>query len=779
MFEEEGVHESTVPAELNGPQAEAAAHTRGPLVVFAGAGSGKTRVITYRIANLLATERVAPYRLLAVTFTNKAAGEMRHRLEGLVGPELTKDLWVGTFHATCARILRRYHEPAGLGRSFVIYDDTDQRSVMNRVFKELKVDEKRYSVRNVLGRIHKEKQEGVTSRDFVPGVFGEDVIARCFEAYERHLSNANAVDFDDLLLKVLALAESRELGVGEELRNKFLHVLVDEFQDVNQVQYRLVRAFSERHQNLCVVGDDDQSIYRWRGADVRILRSFRKDFPSAKIVKLEQNYRSSKNVVSAALSIIQRTQDREPKELWTANPAGEPVTVVATGTERDEAAFVVGRIGELVSRGEKPSEIAVFYRMHAQSRVLEEVLRAERIPHQVIGGVRFFERAEVKDLVSYLRVLVNPASDVDLLRIINVPARKIGDSTIEKLSAFAAEQRSSLHAAIPGLVESGRLGPQPRKSLASFARLLADLGELARTASPSEIAEAVLDESGYRRMLSADESTEGEARLLNLAELVGALVEYEEEELAAGGAPTLAGWLERVTLSANADELKDAPKVALMTAHAAKGLEFSYVFLTGMEEDTFPYRSQDPTRRHDPEEERRLAYVAVTRARRKLWITHAERRSLFGGVKYCAPSSFLGDIPPELIEHKTTETLRASSGRFIDRESFVPERPRLAWSHPQAASSGAMRPRQTSLSFGSREPGERYVEHEPGERFVERDEPQTRRRAEGPQVGDRVTNKAFGYGRVVAVDGGPDPTATVDFVGWGKKRVKARFLEPT
>lgn len=768
MFDEEGVLESTEPAELNGPQAEAAAHTRGPLVVFAGAGSGKTRVITYRIANLLAAERVPPYRLLAVTFTNKAAGEMKRRLEGLVGPELVRDLWVGTFHATCARILRRYHEAAGLGRSFVIYDDTDQRSVMNRVFKELKVDDKKHSVRNVLGRVHKEKQEGVTSREFVPGAFGEDVIARCFEAYERHLSNANAVDFDDLLLKVLKLAEDREAPSGEELRNKFNYVLVDEFQDVNQVQYRLVRALAERQQNLCVVGDDDQSIYRWRGADVRILRSFRKDFPTAKIVKLEQNYRSSKNVVSAALAIIRRAQDREPKELWTANPPGEPVTVVATGSERDEAAFVVARISELVSRGVKPSEIAVFYRMHAQSRVLEEVLRAERVPHQVIGGVRFFERAEVKDLISYLRVLVNPASDVDLLRIVNVPARKIGDSTIEKLAAFAADNKTSLFTAIPGLVVSGRLGPQPRKALAAFAELLAQLTELARTAPPSEIAEAVLDESGYRRMLSEDDSTEAEARLMNLAELVSALVEYEEEELASGGAPTLAGWLERVTLSANADELKDAPKVALMTAHAAKGLEFEYVFLTGMEEDTFPFRSQDQTRRHDIEEERRLAYVAVTRAREKLWITHAERRMIFGGTKYCTPSSFLSDLPKEVLEHKTTESLRAAHGRFIDRESFPPREPRLAWSHPQASSSVAMRPRR---------PAEPVIERAPGERYVERDEPDTHRAAGGPEVGDRVTNKAFGYGRVVAIDGGPDPTATVDFVGWGKKRVKARFLE--
>ncbi len=761
-------HAGAPPApELSGVQAEAAAHLHGPLVVFAGAGSGKTRVITYRIANILAAARVPPYKILAVTFTNKAAGEMKRRLGGLVGAELVRDLWVGTFHATCARLLRRHHAAAGLGRSFVIYDDTDQRSVMNRVYKELRIDDRRHPVRSVLGRIHREKQEGVTAAEFVPGAFGEEVVQRCFTAYEAHLAAANAVDFDDLLLRVLRLAEDASSAAGEDLRARFSHVLVDEFQDVNQVQYRLVRAFSERKGNLCVVGDDDQSIYRWRGADVRILRSFRTDFPAAKIVKLEQNYRSTKNVVAAALGVIREAHDREPKELWTANAPGELVTVVATGTERDEAAVVVGRIRELISAGTPPSEIAVFYRMHAQSRVLEEVLRADKIPHQVIGGVRFFERAEVKDLVAYLRVLVNPASDVDLLRVLNVPARKIGDSTVEKLSAFAKETGTTLLEAIDGLVASGRLTAQPKKALASFGALMRELARSALTAPPSELAEDVLERTGYKRMLSQDDSPEGESRMLNLGELIGALVEYEEEEAAAGGTATVAGWLERITLSAGADDLKDAPKVALMTAHAAKGLEFSHVFLTGMEEDTFPYRSLDPTRKNDPEEERRLAYVAITRARESLWITHTERRTIFGGVRFGAPSRFLADIPRDVIQHRTTEALRASPGRFIDRESLARPQPRLAWSHPQARQR-VESPRPPPVL--------------PGERYVERDEATPRWGGAAPEhldyaIGDRVSNKAFGFGRIVALDGGADPTATVDFVGWGRKRVKVRFLE--
>ena len=396
------------PPLLNEPQMAAAAHIDGPMVVFAGAGSGKTRVITYRIANLLATCNVPPYKLLAVTFTNKAAGEMKRRLERLVGADLVRDLWVGTFHSVCARLLRRYHDAAGLTRSFVIYDDDDQRAVMNRVFKELAIDDKRFPPRQVLGRIHKEKQEGITAAEFEPRDHAERVIAQCFSEYEKRLATANAVDFDDLLLKVLRILEDPKSAPGADLRRRFQHVLVDEFQDVNSVQYRLVRAFSAEHGNLFVVGDDDQSIYRWRGADVRIVRNFKRDMRGARIVKLEQNYRSSSNIVNAALAVIRSAKDREPKELFTENPPGALVLVVAAATERDEAAFVVERVRELAEADVELSEIAIFYRMHAQSRVLEEVLRAERIAYQVVGGVRFFERAEVKDLIAYLRVLSNP-----------------------------------------------------------------------------------------------------------------------------------------------------------------------------------------------------------------------------------------------------------------------------------------------------------------------------------------------------------------------------------
>ncbi len=776
-------------AELNEPQADAAAHVDGPLVVFAGAGSGKTRVITYRIANLVAVHRVPPYRILAVTFTNKAAGEMRHRLEALIGPELTRDLWVGTFHATSAKLLRRYPEAAGLSRSFLIYDDTDQKSVMNRVYKELGIDDKRYPPRQVLGRIHKEKQEGTSAEDFVPGSYMEDVIGRCFTAYQRRLEEANAVDFDDLLLKVLRIVEAKDSPVGEELRRRFHQVLVDEFQDVNRVQYRIVRALSAERRNLCVVGDDDQSIYRWRGADVRIVRNFRSDHPDAQIIKLEQNYRSSSNIVSAALGVIKPAKDREPKDLWTANPPGLPVRVVATSSERDEAAFVATRIRDLVDAGVSPSDVAVFYRVHAQSRVLEEVMRSERIAYQVVGGMRFFERAEVKDLLAYLRLIENPRSDVDLQRIINVPARKIGDTTVEKLAAAATRQGVGMLDAIVDVVSRGEVGPQPKKALARFHALIEELRSHAATASPSEIAEEVLELTGYRKMLEDDESAEAEGRLLNLEELVGSIEEFEAEVAAAGEIPTLAGYLERITLSASVDEMKDAPRVVLMTVHAAKGLEFSHVMLTGMEEDMFPFRSQDPGREGDLEEERRLAYVAITRAREELVITHAERRMVFGTTRFGTASRFIGDMPRECVAEEKTETLRASAGRFIDRDGWAHRgeaattsaRPRLQWAQSQGRDERRgwnARP-QAALPTA---PGERYVEREDQPASDEEGVSTLRRRAPKKgapgelSVGTRVTHATFGAGVVQSIDEGDDPTATVRFVGWAPKRIKARFL---
>jgi DNA helicase II / ATP-dependent DNA helicase PcrA len=768
--------------ELNEPQARAAGHVDGPLLVFAGAGSGKTRVITYRIANLVAVVRVPPYRVLAVTFTNKAAGEMRHRLQGLIGEEVTRDLWVGTFHAVCVRLLRRYHEAAGLERSFVIYDDSDQRAVMARVLKELDLDDRRYPPRQLLARIHREKQEARGPDDFRPEGYVDDVVGKCFHAYQRHLKDANAVDFEDIILRIVQIVEDRESPVAAELRRRFRHVLVDEFQDVNMAQYRLVRAFAGESQNLCVVGDDDQSIYRWRGADVRNIRNFRRDFPAATVVKLEQNYRSTGNIVRGALGVIRPAKDREPKELWTARQEGEPILVVAAENERDEAAWVVDRIKTLIGRGVSPRDVAVFYRVHAQSRVIEEVMRAERVPYQIIGGTKFFDRAEVKSLLAYLRVISNPRSDVDLDRIINVPPRKIGATTVERLRAKADERRTSLYDAIEPLCESGEVGTAAKKSLLAFRDLLQRLMGEARTASPRILAEEVLEQTGFGKALEQEDSAESDARIQNLQELLGSIAEYEMEMAAAGEEGTLAGYLERVTLASDADQLADTPKVPMMTVHAAKGLEFHAVFVTGMEEEVFPFRGLDPKQADELEEERRLAYVALTRARELLYLTHTQRRMIFGTTRYGIPSRFVADLPKSILRPITTDSARQMFGGFerrVDRAGPTFQRSREPWSHPfnepgegssrpaafRAQSSG-LRPRNDAPPPPLRSPGERYVEHDAtdeGEGGVIR-------------AGARVRHEKFGAGTVVSVDHGDDPIATVRFSGRGEKRIKLSFL---
>ncbi|UQA55379.1 ATP-dependent helicase [Polyangium aurulentum] len=746
--------------ELNEPQARAVAHAEGPLVVFAGAGSGKTRVITYRIASLLAVHRVPPYRVLAVTFTNKAAGEMRRRIAGIVGEEITKELWIGTFHATCARLLRRFHDAAGLERNFVIYDDSDQRAVVARVLKELDLDDKRYPPRQVLSRIHREKQEGRGPDAFESQGFFDDAIAKVYVGYERYLKKANAVDFDDLILSVLHIAEGHG-GASDDIRRRFDHVLVDEFQDVNQVQYRLVRALAASR-NLCVVGDDDQSIYRWRGADVRIVRNFRHDFPDAQVIKLEQNYRSTKNVVSAALGVIKPAKDREPKELWTARDAGAPVTVVAAQNEHDEAAWVAERIHELNARGVPLGEVAIFYRVHAQSRVLEEVLRADRIPYQIIGGMRFFERAEVKDLLSYLRIIDNPRSDVDLERIINVPARKIGQATVDRLMATANALEVSLYDAIQPLAQGSALATGAKKCVLAFRELIEGLREKAKTAAPSEVAEEVLARSGYARMLDEDDSAESDARKQNLQELIGSILDYEAEAAAAGQVGTLSGYLERVTLSSDIDAMEDAPRVSMMTVHAAKGLEFDTVFITGMEDEIFPFKGPDPKRNEDIEEERRLAYVAVTRARERLYVTHAARRMIFGNTRFGMPSRFLADFPSGAVQASMTPAA-ASEMQWRGSSREEPSRARGPWTHPMDGGSS----RRPMAPPPTRSPGERYVEREPvdvpGEGGLAR--------------GARVMHEKFGVGVIMEVDAGDDPIATVKFSGWGVKRIKARFLK--
>jgi DNA helicase-2/ATP-dependent DNA helicase PcrA len=753
--------------ELNEPQAEAVEHVNGPLLVFAGAGSGKTRVITYRIANLVA-QNVAPYRILAVTFTNKAAGEMRSRLERICGAEIAKDLWVGTFHATCAKLLRRFGEPVGLASNFVIYDAADQKAVVNRVLKELDLDEKRYPPRAVLARIHKEKQEGRGADEMNVDSYMDEAIYKVFQKYEEHLRAANAVDFEDLILKTVKLLETSH---GDEIRRRFRYVLVDEFQDTNRTQYRFLKELVRDHGNLCVVGDDDQSIYRWRGADVRNIRGFKKDFPGAKIVKLEQNYRSSGNIVRAALGVISPSREREPKELWTANDDGHPIQVIATRDERDEAALVLRAVEEARAEGIEPRQIAVFYRINAQSRVLEEAMRAARVPYQIIGGMRFYERAEIKDALSYLRLLVNPKSDVDLLRVINTPARGIGDTSVERLVAHADRANLSLYDALDRLEEAPDLAPAARKRLTGFRDLLRDLAATAKKAPPADTLAHVLEKTGYLATLRTETSAEADARLENLAELASSIADYEAEVVAAGEAPSLQGFLERVTLQSDIDEVGEQAggRVLLMTVHSAKGLEFELVILTGMEEEMFPYRGLEPGSHEELEEERRLAYVAVTRARRRLIITHAEARQIFGSTRFGLPSRFLRDLPEDTVElAQTSAAAGPRSGRFMDRSSHAPAPASGPWRHPQAGSPPS-RPSAPARAAQAAEET-RYVDHEFFDDSYADDEVSLRR-------GSRVVHARFGEGEVRRVEHAAEPTVVAFFPGWGEKKILARYLK--
>jgi len=754
-------------SELNEPQSVAVTHVNGPLIVFAGAGSGKTRTITYRIANLIANEGVPPYRILAVTFTNKAAAEMRERIEKLTGPDIARDLWVGTFHSVCARLLRRHHAAMGLSKNYVIYDDADQKAVLNRVLKELDLTEHGFPPKLLLSLISKEKRDGYLPEATRQHARMEQSLLQVYERYQAALVRSDAVDFDDLLLYVSLIAES-DTQDGAELRSRYFHVLVDEFQDTNLIQYRLVHALSSRTKNLCVVGDDDQSIYGWRGADVRLIRNFRRDFADAHIVKLEQNYRSTKNIVDAALAVIEPAREREPKKLWTEAAPGEKVRVRALGDEREEASFIANSIRAELSRGSPAQELAVFYRTHAQSRALEEALRNLNIPYQIIGGMKFFDRAEVKDLLAYLRLVQNPKSDVDLLRVVNVPVRGIGDKTVERIAGYAAENTCSAFEALTALTKNDELGSGPRKKLTVFHDLVVKLREAARELSPSQLAQTVLELTGYSNALEDEDSAEADARLGNLGELVGSIAEYEAEFDERGEEATLAGYLERISLIAAPDTRKDTALVSLMTVHSAKGLEFRSVFLSGMEETIFPYKGVDQSHGESSEEldeERRLAYVAITRARQRLVITHTSTRQLFGRTHYLSPSRFLADLPDDAITREGSSGASHGSQRAFGGGNYGNS---YDGNYRGGYKGGGYRPAAPKSSLP------------PGTRVVERDEPATFTHHDVEvevRPGSRVRHKQFGRGVVEAIEPGESPIVIARFERVGQKRIKSEFLE--
>jgi DNA helicase-2/ATP-dependent DNA helicase PcrA len=743
--------------DLNDAQRSAVLHGDGPLLVFAGAGSGKTRVITYRIARLL-SEGVPPWRILAVTFTNKAAAELRHRLEGLAG-DLARDLWMGTFHSLSARLLRRYGSELGLSQRFSIYDESDQKALITRVIRDAGFDERSLVPKACLGRIHAKKREGILPADLAPTFEFDEALLRIYSGYEKALRAADAVDFDDLILHMVKLLETRPSPgsagssgdtpqpgrghAGEELRNRYDHVLVDEFQDTNAIQYRWVRAFAARTRNLCVVGDDDQSIYAWRGADIRNIRDFSRDFPDAEVIKLEQNYRSTANIVLCAQRVIEAASDRAEKKLWTGAAAGDKVILTAMRDEREEADLVVRSLRERLRAGVPPRELAVFYRVNAQSRVFEEALRRDNLPYQIVGGMRFFERAEVKNLLAYLRFLDNPRSDADLVRVFNLPARGLGNKTLDRLLSRANALGASVFDALAANAEDPELNAGTKKKLTAFHGLLQELRQLQQERPPSELAREVLLRTGYEASLRTENSAEADARLENLAELIGSIKEYEAECERLGKVAALDEYLERVSLVSDQDSIQEGSAVLLMTVHSAKGLEFDTVFLTGMEEETFPYRGLDSESNEELEEERRLAYVAITRARKRLFISYAAARMIFGQTKYLAPSRFLEQLPSEIVEHRGQSgfsmRMHAAAAR-ARRDEYADPDPEESWDQrvpgDDAAASPSAPNRGNRLEWKGRSaPGGRALPFErtlPSARPSARPSPAVRTRFERP-----------------------------------------------
>ena len=633
---------------MNAEQSEAVRTTEGPLLIMAGAGSGKTRVLTHRIAYLLDEKDVSPYNILAITFTNKAAKEMKARVEQLVGEE-AQVIWMSTFHSMCVRILRRDADRIGIERNFTIIDPTDQKSVIKDVLKNENIDSKRFEPRMFIGAISNLKNELKTPEDAQKEAndYHSQMVATVYKGYQRQLSRNEALDFDDLIMTTINLFE-RVPEALEYYQNKFQYIHVDEYQDTNKAQYTLIKLLANKFKNLCVVGDSDQSIYGWRGADIQNILSFEEDYPDAKIIFLEQNYRSTKTILNAANEVIKNNTERKPKGLWTANTGGDKINYYEATTERDEAEYVVREIMKHQRNGKKYSDMAILYRTNAQSRVLEETFMKSNIPYTMVGGQKFYDRKEIKDLLSYLRVIANSNDDISLQRIINVPKRGVGPSSVEKIQTYAVQNNISMFDAL-GEVDFIGLSKKVTQECIAFYEMIQNLIKEQEFLEISEIVEEVLVKSGYRDMLDREQTLESRSRLENLDEFMSVPKDYEEntplEE------QSLINFLTDLSLVADIDEADTESGVTLMTMHSAKGLEFPIVFIMGMEESLFPHiraiKSDDD---HEMEEERRICYVAITRAEETLYITNATTRMLFGRSQSNMPSRFLKEIPEDLME---------------------------------------------------------------------------------------------------------------------------------
>ena len=725
---------------LNPVQQEAVQHGEGPLLLFAGAGSGKTRVLTHRIAYLIAEHGVSPRQMMAVTFTNKAAQEMKARIERLIGESKGKHLWVGTFHATCARLLREHGEKIGLSRDFVVYDDSDQMALMRECMTELSIDELKFKPRAVLAHISKGKEKLITPETWKHHFVGffEDICGKIYPLYQAKLTQNNALDFDDLLVHTVRLLEGNE-EVLDRLQNRFRYIMVDEYQDVNHVQYRFLKLLASKYHNLCVVGDDDQSIYLFRGAEVGLILQFEEDYPDAKVLKLEQNYRSTQTILDAAHGVVRNNRGRKDKKLWTDNDEGTPLHRYEAINEQEEAVWIAKKIREEVVERKlrKYSDFAILYRTNALSRNLEEMFLNWRVPFKVVGGMRFYERKEIKDVMAYLRVIQNPADSVSLRRILNVPARGIGATSLAVLEEERQLSGNSFWEVLQNVGKISQLQARARTKLAEFASLLVSLRSQKESLTITEITRAVLERTGYEKMLEEDRSQESQDRLSNVRELLTVTQSFEAES----ETPTLSGFLEQVALVSDMDSLDEsAEAVTLMTLHAAKGLEFPVVFLVALEEGLFPHvRSMD--KQAELEEERRLCYVGITRAKEELYLTRAERRTLFGGVTYNPPSRFLREIPKELFASG-----KGKGGRGPAVSTFDPDADNISAKPSQRKlwDSGPQSPQQAQKAESN----------------------------SGFQVGKRVRHATFGVGVVLNVTGSGDNTAVeVVFPNVGPKRL--------
>ncbi|AEV95500.1 DNA helicase PcrA [Pediococcus claussenii] len=742
---------------LNDKQAEAVQATEGPLLIMAGAGSGKTRVLTHRVAYLIEEKQINPWNILAITFTNKAAREMKERIHGLLGDEAS-NIWVSTFHSLCVRILRQNIEQIGYNRAFSIADPSEQRTLVKHILADLNLDPKKNDPRSLLGTISNAKNELLTAEDYREKSVTpyEKIVAEVYDEYQRRLKLNQALDFDDLIMKTIQLFKEHSETL-EFYQRKFHYIHVDEYQDTNEAQYQLVTMLAKKFKNICVVGDSDQSIYGWRGADMQNILNFENDYPQATVVKLEQNYRSTKNILDAANNVIKNNSERKPKDLWTDNDKGDLVSYYRGQTGTDEVHFIVQQIQKQIAENNYNfGDFAVLYRTNAQSRAVEDVFLKANIPYTMVGGSKFYDRKEIRDVLGYLTLIANQDDSLSFERIINEPKRGIGSTSLTKLQSFADESDWSLLNAARNVQIANGISSRARNSIENFAKMIDDLRKMAQYISISELTEEVIDRSGYRSVLQESKTMESEARLENIEEFLTVTKEFDERnenEDDVDGSTRLADFLADLALVSDQDSVEEEPTaVTLMTLHAAKGLEFPIVFLIGMEDGIFPL-SRAMMDQDQLEEERRLAYVGITRAQKKLYISNAFSRMLYGKTQANPASRFIDEIGEEYLKSENQNTFSSSNTTARGEKAYPFDKNR------QARATASVYGRSTPLVAASKGTGAGALKW---------------------NTGDKVQHKAWGVGTVVKVSGsGEDAELDIAFDGQGIKRLLAAFAPIT